>query len=382
MSKQLQVPVGALPSSASALPYLEHHAGEGSGSHRIVLERFPFKIGRCETASWVLRTPKVSREHTEIFLSEGRLYLRDLGSRNGTFLNGTRIAGQQRPLDRRRHHPRRPPRIPFRLSAARRRGPTTASSVGPEFITDPLTCQVHTSILRSAEWLSEMIAKAQVHTVFQPIVDLRDKKTLGYEALGRGNHKELKPHPLALFRLAEKCGQAVPLSQTFRKVAVSQANGLPEGSALFCNIHPEEIKQKDLLDQLVACQRQLGKHARMVLEVHEDAITDLGRLRRLRAALKANQIELAFDDYGVGQSRLLELVDSPPDYVKLDMSLIRNIHAQASRQDIVRSVAELIRHRGIKLIAEGIETVEEAQVCHNLGCQFGQGYLFGRPAPI
>jgi EAL domain-containing protein (putative c-di-GMP-specific phosphodiesterase class I) len=366
-------PVVQMPGPAT-LPYLEHYPAQGASAQRILLEHLPFRIGRSETAHLVFRVPKISKEHAEIFCADGQVRVRDLHSTNGTFVNGNRVEEAVLANGDILHLAHLEFRFGY-LSA------TIEEQIGlmNNMMTDPVTSQLPASLIRAGEWLEEMIRQKLVRTVFQPIVDLATRQTIAFEALGRGEHKKLKVYPGILFRLAEKWGLAASLSQTFRMVAVAQAARLPEGVSVFLNIHPCELSEPGFLDHLCAMRGILTGNRRMVLEIHENAVADLATMRQLSARLKEADIGLAFDDYGVGQSRLLELAEVPPDYIKLDMSLIRDIDSVASRREVVQSLCQLIRARGAKLIAEGIETREEAQVCSSFGCHFGQGFLFGKP---
>ena len=93
------------------------------------------------------------------------------------------------------------------------------------------------------------------------------------------------------------------------------------------------------------------------------------------------KIGLAYDDFGAGQSRLNELVQSPPDYLKFDMSLIHDIDAATlQRQQMVASLVQMVRDLGIISLAEGVETPAEAATCLQMGFELGQGFFFGKPA--
>jgi EAL domain-containing protein (putative c-di-GMP-specific phosphodiesterase class I) len=134
-----------------------------------------------------------------------------------------------------------------------------------------------------------------------------------------------------------------------------------------------------LIDSLREFQAAFRESQRVVLEVHEGVVTDLPGMRRLREQLNGLGMGLAYDDFGAGQSRLTELAEVPPDFIKLDMSLIRGIDAAVARQDLVLALTRVMADLGIRIIAEGIETAEEAKTCLDLGCNFGQGFLFGHP---
>src|SRR5262249_37680818 len=196
------------------------------------------------------------------------------------------------------------------------------------------------------------------------------------------NHQELSPSPAELFRLAEKCKLAPALSQVFRLVAVQETSCLPGHLAFFFNIHPSEMESASFLNSLgEAAQVMRRGGRRMVLEVHEAVVANVTTMRQFRDHLRDLDVGLAYDDVGAGQSRLAQLAEAPPDFIKLDMNLIRGIDQAPARQDLVRFLAQMTSRLGVQLIAEGVETRAEAETCQRLGCYFGQGYLFGRPAP-
>ena len=128
--------------------------------------------------------------------------------------------------------------------------------------------------------------------------------------------------------------------------------------------------------------RQLTQELPLVLEVHEAAITEPAEMRELRAQLRDWNIGLAYDDFGAGQTRLAELIEAPPDYLKFDISLIHGIdQATTERQKMLGSLVRIVLDLGVNPLAEGVETAGEAEVCRDLGFKTAQGFFFGRPAP-
>ena len=105
-------------------------------------------------------------------------------------------------------------------------------------------------------------------------------------------------------------------------------------------------------------------------------------IRRLRSRLSELSIGMAYDDFGTGQARLVDVVEVPPDFLKFDISLIRGIDRLLSKQRMIESLVGMVIDLGITPTAEGIETEEEAEVCRQLGFEFAQGYLLGRPVRI
>jgi len=174
----------------------------------------------------------------------------------------------------------------------------------------------------------------------------------------------------------------VELSRMLRWEGVRAALPLKSDLKIFLNTHPLEINRSGLIDSMVTT-RQLSSDLPIVLEVHESAVTDPSEMRLLRQQLRDLQIGLAYDDFGAGQTRLSELIEAPPDYLKFDMSMIRGIDkAPPERQKMLGSLVQIVIDLGINPLAEGIETSEEADVCRNLGFQTAQGFHYGRPAPF
>jgi EAL domain-containing protein (putative c-di-GMP-specific phosphodiesterase class I) len=120
----------------------------------------------------------------------------------------------------------------------------------------------------------------------------------------------------------------------------------------------------------------------VVLEIHEDTMVDAVALKRFHEQVKEMGLQIAYDDFGAGQPRLAELAEAPPDFIKLDMKLVRGIDQSPGRQELIKALRHLADQRNILMIAEGLETQAEADVCQRLGCELGQGYLLGRPQSV
>ena len=112
-------------------------------------------------------------------------------------------------------------------------------------------------------------------------------------------------------------------------------------------------------------------------------VTDIKQLRELTERFAALDIRFAYDDFGAGQARLLELADVPAHYVKFDMSLIRDLHkASPRKQQLVRDLVRMVLATGSTPLAEGVETEDEALICLDMGFELIQGYLTGRPMAV
>jgi EAL domain-containing protein (putative c-di-GMP-specific phosphodiesterase class I) len=209
-------------------------------------------------------------------------------------------------------------------------------------------------------------------TVFQPIVNLESGAVVGHEALTRFTDGT---RPDTRFVEAAHAGLALDYELAAIRTAIEQAANLPRGGFLGLNISPDVLAEAG--PGLRSALRQPIKP--IVLEVTEHAaILDYGRVRTVVEGLTA--IRLAVDDAGAGYASLRHILELAPDFVKLDISLVRGIEHDPLRQSLIAGLVHYAARSGISLIAEGIEQPAEAETMRSLGVELGQGYLFGRPA--
>jgi EAL domain-containing protein (putative c-di-GMP-specific phosphodiesterase class I) len=211
---------------------------------------------------------------------------------------------------------------------------------------------------------------------YHPIVRARDGSLFGYEALLRSTEPTL-PHPGAVIDAAERLGCTDLLGRTIRERATLPMRACKNGESLFVNLHVT-----DLLDPTLSSPTApLSKIAdRVVLEITERASLDLVKDARNRIArLREMGFRIAIDDMGAGYAGLSSFALLEPEIIKLDMSLIRDVHQSATKQRVVRSMTDLAKDMGMLIVAEGIEVVEERDVLVELGCDLLQGFLFARP---
>lgn len=341
----------------------------------VSIESVHFIIGRADDCHLKLIDKRISRYHTEIRISGDLLWIRDLESTNGTFVNQQKIE-QAELLE---------PGDIISIGKYKFKVQRTYSSVSAT-IGETLTA----TLFKDFEELSSLEPKMRtllrdraVIPHFQPIIRFSDKTVLGYEILGRITYGDLPSNPSVLLDMAEWMGCASELSSLFREKGVESGKSLPGNPLLFVNTSPLEIHD---MDALLASLEQICEAAplnRIVLEINEKSATETTELPKLRDTLRKMDMDLAFDDFGVGQTRLVELANMPPDYLKFDLSLIREIHLAPKRlQQMISTFIKASHDLGIVTLAEGIEYAEEAEVCQQLGFDLAQGYFFGRPVPV
>jgi EAL domain-containing protein (putative c-di-GMP-specific phosphodiesterase class I) len=213
---------------------------------------------------------------------------------------------------------------------------------------------------------------------YQPIVSWSRREVFGYEALLRSREPAL-PHPVAVLDAAERLDRLHELGRAIRQKAPEPVAGMPERAMLFVNLHTQDLLDDDLFDG----QGPLAKIAnKVVLEITErsslHAIRDIqARIARLRSM----GFRIAVDDLGAGYAGLTSFAQLEPEVVKLDMSLVRGVHAQPTKQTLVRTMIAMCRELGMQVVAEGIETPDERDAIVEAGCDLLQGYLFAKPGP-
>jgi len=211
----------------------------------------------------------------------------------------------------------------------------------------------------------------------QPIVSMGERTLYAYEALLRSSEPAL-PTPGAVLEAAERLGRLDDLGRAIRSAAAGTLSKAPPDALLFVNVHPSDLRDDALYDR----SAPLGKVAsRVVLEITERASLEgldavASRVRELRDM----GFRVAIDDLGAGYAGLTSLARLEPEVVKLDMSLVRGLHAHPTRRRLVESIAGVCRQLGMKVVSEGVETVEERDALMGLGCDLAQGYYFARPA--
>lgn len=326
----------------------------------------PFVVGRRHEASLCLPFRTVSSNHAELLITDQGVLLRDLNSTNGTFVNGEKLEGEVllKPDDL----------IQFADVAMRLRQQGAASEVNTlaEDVCDQALALVQ---------FDKLLNERAVTPYYQPIVDLNTHVAIGYEVLGRSRLLGVET-PGAMFRAAAKLNLEVQLSMMLRWEGIRQSTSFASVHHLFVNTHPQEMGAPDFFASLHAV-RDAHPSLPLTVEIHEGAVTDLAAMTRIRDELAALDISLAYDDFGAGQARLIELVEAKPDILKFDISLIRDLDkGSAQHQQLVGSLVKIALDLGVQPLAEGVETASQSEICRQLGFTLGQGYFYGKPAPV
>lgn len=242
-------------------------------------------------------------------------------------------------------------------------------------------CEAGGALLEDLDELDAKFDRAleQLWLAFQPIVRWPAQQVFGYEALVRSHSTEL-PNPGLLFDAAERLGRVQELGMRIRDVVSRSMPAAPERALVFINLHALDLTH----ESLYTAQAPLSPFAeRIVLEVTERS--SLQRIDDLRARidrLRALGFRIAVDDLGAGYAGLSSFSQLEPDIVKLDMSLVRDIDASASKASLVRSMLQVCTQElGMRVVCEGVETTAERDTLARLGADLLQGYWFAKPEP-
>ncbi len=224
---------------------------------------------------------------------------------------------------------------------------------------------------------TDMLESLRIH--FQPILRCSTRRAFAYEALLRPSHPTL-PSPIAALQAAERLGRMHELGRVVRRSVAGLLERIPADLLVFVNLHPLEFTDPELNSP----EAPLSAHApRVVLEVTERAhLDEIEGLEDRVAALRGMRYRLALDDLGAGYAGLTSFVRLNPEFVKVDMALIRGIHLSEPKQILWRSTRDLCREMAVEVIAEGVETADEYRTLSELGADLLQGYFLGQPAEI
>ncbi|WP_272699677.1 GGDEF domain-containing protein [Desulfovibrio sp. Fe33] len=228
-----------------------------------------------------------------------------------------------------------------------------------------------------------ILVQGWVSAHYQPILDFRTDTILGWEALARGPEGSAFRSPVMLFQTAEELGRLFALEKLCREAAIRNVGELKDGQKLFLNIHPKTMADPsfspgqtlDLMDKYGLTPDNV------VFEITEQhSVQDFDLFYRALAHYRSQGFQIAVDDAGAGYSGLTLIAELQPDYIKLDKSLIDDIHKDPVKRALVETTATFADKIGSRIIGEGIETREQAICLKNIGVHCGQGYFLARPA--
>ena len=220
--------------------------------------------------------------------------------------------------------------------------------------------------------IEAIIAKGLFRVVFQPIVHLSQDRTIGYEALTRFADARA---PDVVFAEAARAGIGDELEAATLAAAVQASHGLPVGPWLSLNVSARFAMAGDQLRRILSLRTRP-----VVIEITEhETIGDYAAVRKAIAALGPD-VRIAVDDAGSGAANFAHIVELRPHFIKVDALIVRGVDVDLTRQGVVAGLGHFAKTMHAWLLAEGVETPAESAALAALGIEFGQGYLWSRPA--
>ncbi|MDD5438791.1 MAG: EAL domain-containing response regulator [Candidatus Omnitrophica bacterium] len=227
--------------------------------------------------------------------------------------------------------------------------------------------------------LRNILDRKELRTLYQPIVNLATRQTLGYESLVRGPQGSDLENPLTLFATASEADMYFELDKMCIYLTLERADFLSNQQILFINVNPDTLGNNDFQGMQFLHNTPLAP-SQLCLELTER--TGFENFTQLTANLERYRLKgmkAAIDDIGEGYSSLKAIAELKPEYMKIDMALIRGIDVDEVRVSIVSLLVDFARKVKSQLIGEGIETEAEYRTLMSLGIKYGQGYYFAKP---
>lgn len=352
---------------------LIRHSDNGRTEHTTEIQSGGLTVGRRPNNDLCLSHRTVSGEHASLHNVDGTLILEDLNSTNGTFVNGKRLGGSIKlaPSDVVHFG-----QLVFAVKRIELFNPSQSSI---PFGSETVVSETPKDALLY-EGFDRLLNKPDIDPYFQPIIRFDNLETMGYEVLVRSTVEGLE-YPDRIFKIAAMRTAEVQLSELCRTEGLLSGLQLDPHNRYFLNTHARELETPRLLQSLTELRNDFPK-LDIVLEVHEAAITSVSYLSELTRVLGSLNIDLAYDDFGAGQARLIELFEVPPKYLKFDLQLIRGLESASKvHRASVKALVNMVHDLDVIALAEGVETELQSEICRDLGFDLAQGYLFGRPQP-
>ncbi|WP_281885805.1 GGDEF domain-containing protein [Paenibacillus sp. YYML68] len=230
--------------------------------------------------------------------------------------------------------------------------------------------------------LQQVIQQRDIHCVYQPIVSLKDGDILGFESLTRGPEDSPLHFPLDLFGLAKEEGLLYSLDQLARVKAIQGAALSSMNQLLFMNVSADILYDPEFAPgKTLELLRGKGLHpSNVVFEITErSSIEDFNAVKRILEHYRQQGYRIAIDDAGAGYSSLQFIAELNPHFIKIDRSLVHDVHRNKTKEYIMETMVMFAEKLGIHLIAEGIETADELMKLTRIGVHYGQGFLLGHP---
>jgi diguanylate cyclase (GGDEF)-like protein len=230
--------------------------------------------------------------------------------------------------------------------------------------------------------LLDAVTNGQLFLQYQPQVDLASNRIIGAESLVRWRHPELGfVRPDRFISVAEDSGMIIEIGRWVLQQSCLDAAKSENGGRIAVNVSAVQFEYGDVLADIDNALRVSGLDpSRLDIEITESVfVSKQDKTISILDSIIERGVGIALDDFGTGYSSLSYLSKLPVNKIKIDQAFVRNLPEDQQSMAIINAVISLSQHMGKKVVAEGIETEEQAHLLRDAGCHIGQGYLFGRP---
>lgn len=361
------------PIEPARIWYIEGAVDEQGHVQRVSIVLSPFVIGRGDDVTFTVEFRDVSKRHAEFFFRDNALFLRDLGSKNGTQLNGSPVTD---PAAVRSGDVLTLGKHEFRI--------VCENIETLEELLERIEPAKRTSALLElgTRQVRELMASGAAEPRYHPVVDLADGSVLAYDVFGRGcTTGGIISAPSDLFFVAAYLGLEEGLSHLFRLKGAEFAHRLPARALLFLRVHPVEFENPERLVKSASELREKFPETPFAFEIHQALVTNIKATEKLMGDLEPLGISLVLEGFRGPAERLDELVHLGPDFLKFDKRLTHRINQlDPQDRDMVGMLVSLATETGIRCIADWIAFGDDMEICRQLGFHAAQGPYFGEPS--
>ncbi len=364
---------------ASVVPRLERIAENGE-MDQTCLESFPFTIGRNSDCDLQIESPKVSREHANIIRGPDGFHVEDLGSTNGTSVNGRQIEH----ADLKDGDILVIADIEFTFAAAQptNRRDTVTMQIADVRENDADVDSSH-RLIREIRRVREMLTHRGVRCCVSPIMDLREARLFGFQASDPFQGESTQSSRGARAILATDSRLTEQLCYLNRLIVAEESLHHSEHTNLFVRLHQSEIGGDLLTESLESLAEILSGRHQLVVTVPASVVGPTSYFSDIRRRLSEIGALVAYDGFEASAAQLNQWSIEPPDFVKLAPSLTTGIGQDRQRRCLLTSLIDTGVDLQIKMVATGLRDESNVQVCQELGCIYGEGPVFGsQPANV
>ena len=358
---------------AAIVPRLQRVANDGE-AEQTSLESFPFTIGRNDDCDLQIESAKVSREHAVITRDLQGFKIRDLGSTNGTCVNGRRI--DQADLNDGDIVVIADIEFTFSAVAPSCRRDTVTMALG-DVAMKPNVGDAPQRLVREIRRIHEMLTHRGVICHISPIMDLRASRLFGFQAGNPFQHETDRGGSEAKALLGTDSRVAEQLCYLNRLIVAEESLRYEEHTNLFLHVHQSEIGGELLIESLESLAEILSDRHQLVVTVPASAVGLTSYFTEVRRRLTEIGALVAYDHFEAGPAQLSQWSQTPPDFVKLAPSLTNGIGQERHRRRLLTSLLDTAVDLQIRIITTGRQDDPDVQICKELGCPLAEGSVFG-----